>query len=149
MTNTATSRTLELIYAAQANLDRLTPQEAAAALDEGVLLIDTRTSEEQAADGIIPGAIRVPRNAVEVFLDPTHRPLFTPRRRPNCRPAATGRQDHRAVQSRTRFKPFRRLLAAHRAQRRHRRRRWLSGVEGGRTPSRRPGSLGARYWCVG
>ncbi|GAB3005090.1 rhodanese-like domain-containing protein [Mycobacterium bourgelatii] len=78
MTNTATSRTLELIYAAQANLDRLTPQEAAAALDEGVLLIDTRTSEEQAADGIIPGAIRVPRNAVEVFLDPTHRPLFTP-----------------------------------------------------------------------
>lgn len=78
MTDTPTSRTLEIVHAAQEKLDRLTPQEAAAALDQGVLFIDTRTSEEQAADGVIPGAISVPRNAVEAFLDPTHRPLFTP-----------------------------------------------------------------------
>ncbi|BBY63635.1 rhodanese-like domain-containing protein [Mycolicibacterium helvum] len=78
MTDKPTSRTLELIYAAQSDLDRLTPQQAADALETGALLIDTRTAEEQAADGIIPGAIRVPRNAVEAFLDPTHRPLFAP-----------------------------------------------------------------------
>ncbi|WP_040789695.1 rhodanese-like domain-containing protein [Nocardia paucivorans] len=78
MTDTPTSRSLEIIHDAQSRLDRLTPHQAAEALKRGVLFIDTRTSEEQAADGIIPGAYRVPRNAVEVFLDPTHRPLFTP-----------------------------------------------------------------------
>ncbi|MCR8896828.1 rhodanese-like domain-containing protein [Gordonia sp. GONU] len=77
MSSQPTSRTLELIYRAQEDLDRLTPEEAAEKLREGVIFIDTRTSEEQEADGVIPGAYRVPRNAVEVFLDPTHRPLFT------------------------------------------------------------------------
>lgn len=78
MTEQPSSRSLQIIHEAQAELDRLTPEQAAEALQQGVLLIDTRTSEEQASEGIIPGAYRVPRNAVEVFLDPTHRPLFTP-----------------------------------------------------------------------
>lgn len=77
MTTKPTSRTLELIYRAQDNLIRLSPEAAAEALDNEVIFIDTRTTEEQEADGIIPGAYRVPRNAVEVFLDPTHRDLFT------------------------------------------------------------------------
>ena len=77
MAHEPTSRTLEMIYSVQATLNRLTPGQASKALNEGVTVVDTRTVEEQLAEGIIPGAYRVPRNAIEVFLDPTHRPLFS------------------------------------------------------------------------
>ncbi|GEL26903.1 sulfurtransferase [Pseudonocardia sulfidoxydans NBRC 16205] len=77
MTNEPRSRTLDLIHAAQETLDRLTPAQAAKALQEGVIFVDTRTTEEQEAEGVIPGAYRVPRNAIEVFLDPSHRAHFT------------------------------------------------------------------------
>lgn len=77
MVHEPTSRTLEMIYSAQATLNRLTPEQALKALTDGVTVVDTRTIEEQEAEGIVPGAYRVPRNSVEVFLDPTHRPRFS------------------------------------------------------------------------
>jgi rhodanese-related sulfurtransferase len=60
----------ELVDAARASLQRVTPEEASDAAANGALLVDTRPSEQRLRDGIIPGAIVVDRNVLEWRLDP-------------------------------------------------------------------------------
>lgn len=74
----ATSRkTLEdLLAEARGRLDRLEPDAAYAAQSEGALLVDTRSSDERARDGVIPGALHIPRSVLEWRLDPDADPAF-------------------------------------------------------------------------
>ena len=50
--------------------DRPGPEEAAAAMEEGALLVDFRSDSQRAADGQVPGAPWYPRNVLEWRLDP-------------------------------------------------------------------------------
>ena len=49
---------------------RLSPAEAREAQANGALLIDIRGDDQRRADGLIPGAIVVPRNVLEWRCDP-------------------------------------------------------------------------------
>jgi rhodanese-related sulfurtransferase len=60
----------ELLADARAGLDRLTPHETLAAMGDGALLVDIRSEFQRAADGDVPGAIRLARNALEWRCDP-------------------------------------------------------------------------------
>jgi rhodanese-related sulfurtransferase len=60
----------QLLAAARAQLDRLTPEQADAAMREGAELIDIRSDSQRASDGLIPGARFVARNVLEWRLDP-------------------------------------------------------------------------------
>jgi rhodanese-related sulfurtransferase len=60
----------QLLAAARAQLERLTPDEAHAAMGEGAQLIDIRSDRQRASDGVIPGARFVSRNVLEWRLDP-------------------------------------------------------------------------------
>jgi rhodanese-related sulfurtransferase len=61
----------ELVDAARASLQRVTPIEARDAARNGALLVDTRPQELRARDGTIPGALVIDRNVLEWRLDPT------------------------------------------------------------------------------
>lgn len=56
---------------ARRRLHRLTPEQAAAEHRQGALLVDTRSSEQRARDGEIPGALVIDRTVFEWRLDPT------------------------------------------------------------------------------
>jgi rhodanese-related sulfurtransferase len=60
----------ELLERARARLQRLTPEQAAAAVGEGALLVDIRQERQLAAGGLVPGATVVHRNVLEWRLDP-------------------------------------------------------------------------------
>jgi rhodanese-related sulfurtransferase len=60
----------ELLEAARARLQRVTAQEAAAAVGRGALLVDTRPIQQRRAEGEIPGAKLIERNVLEWRLDP-------------------------------------------------------------------------------
>ena len=60
----------ELLLAARRRLQRVSPHEAAEAVADGALLIDTRPSEQRTRDGQIPGALVIERNVLEWRLDP-------------------------------------------------------------------------------
>lgn len=60
----------ELLEQARARLTRVTPAEAAAAVDAGALLVDIRAEGQRAADGTVPEALFIPRNVLEWPLDP-------------------------------------------------------------------------------
>jgi rhodanese-related sulfurtransferase len=67
----AMQRTVDdLLAEARAALDRVTPEQAYAELRRGALLVDTRTSEQRAAGGEIPGARPIGLNVLEWRLDP-------------------------------------------------------------------------------
>jgi rhodanese-related sulfurtransferase len=51
-------------------LDRIEAAQAAAELEEGALLVDTRPADQRAEDGEIPGATVIDRNVLEWRLDP-------------------------------------------------------------------------------
>jgi rhodanese-related sulfurtransferase len=55
----------ELVARARASLDRVGPAEAVAALAEGAVLVDIRSDEHRARDGVVPGAVRIARNVLE------------------------------------------------------------------------------------
>lgn len=59
-----------VLAAARARLRRVTPAEAARAVREGAVLVDTRDSDDRARDGVIPGAVHVPLNVLEWRVDP-------------------------------------------------------------------------------
>jgi rhodanese-related sulfurtransferase len=64
-------RTLEdLLAEAGARIERLSAHEAARAVDEGALLIDIRSQDDRVRDGVVPGALHVPRTVLEWRLDP-------------------------------------------------------------------------------
>jgi len=60
----------DLLSAARARLRRLTPAEAAAAQAAGGVIVDIRADAQRAADGLVPGALVVPRNVLEWRADP-------------------------------------------------------------------------------
>ena len=60
----------ELLAGARSRLDRLDPQTARAAMAAGALLVDIRADSQRAADGVVPGAIFIPRNVLEWRCDP-------------------------------------------------------------------------------
>jgi rhodanese-related sulfurtransferase len=53
------------------HLERVSPADAARAVDDGALLVDIRPVELRARDGVIPGALVIDRNVLEWRLDPT------------------------------------------------------------------------------
>lgn len=60
----------DILAAARARLDRITPERAFAELQDGATLIDIRPAGQRAAAGEIPGSIIVERNHLEWRLDP-------------------------------------------------------------------------------
>ncbi len=60
-----------LLEEARASLDRVTPEEAAWEMGSEATLVDIRSEGQRAADGVIPGAVFVPRNVLEWRLDPS------------------------------------------------------------------------------
>jgi rhodanese-related sulfurtransferase len=74
----ATSRTTldDLLAHARSRLDRLAPQAAFEAQADGALLIDTRSNDERAREGVVPGALHIPRSVLEWRLDPDADPAF-------------------------------------------------------------------------
>ncbi|MGH3097117.1 MAG: rhodanese-like domain-containing protein [Streptosporangiales bacterium] len=60
-----------LVAEALAHVHRYTPDEAAAAMERGALLVDLRPLEYRLRNGEIPGAIAVPRHVLEWRLDVT------------------------------------------------------------------------------
>ncbi len=61
----------ERLAAARSRIDRLTPDEAAAAQAAGALIVDTRDSADRDAEGAIPGAVVATRNTLEWRADPS------------------------------------------------------------------------------
>ena len=55
----------EMLAAARARLDRLGPEEAAAAMANGGMLVDIRGDAQRDADGEVPGATVIARNVLE------------------------------------------------------------------------------------
>jgi rhodanese-related sulfurtransferase len=67
----AGARTIDQLLAqVRLRIDRVHPEEAAARLAAGALLIDTRPWEQRSRDGSVPGALVVDRNVLEWRLDP-------------------------------------------------------------------------------
>jgi rhodanese-related sulfurtransferase len=60
----------ELLDEARGRLARLEPHEALEAVDAGAILVDIRGAEQVAAQGAIPGALWITRNALEWRVDP-------------------------------------------------------------------------------
>jgi rhodanese-related sulfurtransferase len=64
-------RTLgELLDEAALRIERLEPAAAAEAVDQGALLIDIRSDSNRERDGVVPGALHVPRTVLEWRCDP-------------------------------------------------------------------------------
>ena len=61
----------ELLSAARARLDRPDPLRAAAMVQNGAILVDTRPGWQREQEGELPGALVVERNHLEWRLDPT------------------------------------------------------------------------------
>lgn len=60
----------DLLMEARALLDRVTPEQASAELEDGALLVDVRTEAQRAMHGEIPGAVAIGLNVLEWRLDP-------------------------------------------------------------------------------
>lgn len=60
-----------LLARARARLQRVSPKEAAAAAEQGAVIVDIRSETQRARDGVVPGAVHVPRNVLEWRADPT------------------------------------------------------------------------------
>jgi rhodanese-related sulfurtransferase len=60
----------DLLAAARARLDRPDPQRAAALLQRGAILVDTRPGWQREQEGELPGALVIERNHLEWRLDP-------------------------------------------------------------------------------
>jgi rhodanese-related sulfurtransferase len=66
----------ELLAEARSRLERLEPAAALTAQRAGALLIDTRSTDQRAQTGVIPGSIHVPLSVLEWRLDPDGDPAF-------------------------------------------------------------------------
>ena len=85
MAATRAKTAMELVAEAKRRVTNLTPEQVAAELAGGdVLLVDVREPGERAQNGAIPGAVHAPRGMLEFYADPAspyHRPEFDPARR--------------------------------------------------------------------
>jgi rhodanese-related sulfurtransferase len=69
----STARTIDEILArARSGLDRLSPDAAAAALDDGAVLVDIRPVAQREREGEVPGSLVVERNVLEWRFDPSN-----------------------------------------------------------------------------
>ena len=59
-----------MLAEARSRLRRLGPQQAAAEVRSGALLVDIRPQAQRAAEGEVPGAMTVERNVLEWRFDP-------------------------------------------------------------------------------
>ena len=70
-TSPARPRTIDQMLAdARARLRRFGPRQAAAAIQDGAMLVDIRPQAQRAAEGAVPGALVVERNVLEWRFDP-------------------------------------------------------------------------------
>jgi len=69
--NATSLSTDRLLEKARRRLRRLDAEKASAEQNAGALLVDTRTTEQRASDGHIPGALVIDRTVLEWRLDPT------------------------------------------------------------------------------
>ena len=60
----------ELVAEAEAKIGRLSPADAAAAVEEGAILVDIRSEDARRRDGVVPGSLHIPRTVLEWRLDP-------------------------------------------------------------------------------
>ncbi len=61
----------QVLDEARSGLRRVDPYQAAAEMRAGALLVDIRPQAQRAAEGEVPGALRIERNVLEWRLDPT------------------------------------------------------------------------------
>ncbi|MCW2721435.1 rhodanese-like domain-containing protein [Pseudonocardia sp.] len=61
----------DVLAAARARLDRPGPKRAAAMVERGAILVDTRPGWQREQEGELPGALLIERNHIEWRLDPT------------------------------------------------------------------------------
>ena len=61
----------EVLAAARSRLQRVGPEEAAAAVHDGATLVDIRPGWQRLDEGSLPGALVIERNHLEWRLDPT------------------------------------------------------------------------------
>jgi rhodanese-related sulfurtransferase len=59
-----------LLAEARAELSRLEPTEADSAVAAGAVLVDIRAESQRERDGVVPGAVFIPRNVLEWRCDP-------------------------------------------------------------------------------
>lgn len=72
MAEAAPRRTIgEILDEARSRLRRLSPQEAAAAVADGAMLVDIRPQAQRRLEGEVPDAVIIERNVLEWRLDPT------------------------------------------------------------------------------
>ena len=60
----------ELLAEARRGIERLAPEEAAAAMSAGAVLVDIRSELQRDRDGVVPGSVFFPRNVLEWRCDP-------------------------------------------------------------------------------
>ena len=61
----------EMVEAAKAEIDNISPEEASRRADEeGALIVDIRDVRELQRDGAIPGAMHAPRGMLEFWVSP-------------------------------------------------------------------------------
>ena len=60
----------DLLAEAEARIERVSPHEAARAVEAGALLIDIRSRDDRVRDGVVPGALHIPRTVLEWRLAP-------------------------------------------------------------------------------
>ncbi len=60
----------DLLAEARRGLDRVTPEEAFAAMRDGAVLVDVRSQDERERQGVVPGAVHYPLSVVLWRLDP-------------------------------------------------------------------------------
>ena len=61
----------DLLAQARAGLERLTPQQALAAMERGeAVMVDIREQHHRERDGHVPGAVEIARNVLEWRCDP-------------------------------------------------------------------------------
>ena len=86
---TSRRRIDDILAEAREHLDRVDPDEANQAVrQDGAVLVDIRSDNQRAQDGVIPGALHHPRNVLEWRLDPDSE-------QPD--PALTGDMDRRVI----------------------------------------------------
>jgi rhodanese-related sulfurtransferase len=67
----AERRTLDqLLEEARARIERLDPEAALAALEDGALLVDIRSDADRERDGIVPRSLHIPRTVLEWRVAP-------------------------------------------------------------------------------
>ena len=76
MTPTTTPHRLtidDLLAEARHQIDRLEPAAAAAEIERGAVVVDTRCQDDRRREGTIEGAVHIPRTVLEWRADPASR----------------------------------------------------------------------------